>query len=74
MLSPQGKVYEGFYTIRKILTLLPLTFAISWLGYLPYIDRILSPLYMWVSTHRYQWFGRKPLTTDIQKNGTYLSK
>lgn len=61
MLSSNGEVYEGFYTIRKILTLLPLTFPVSWVLYLPYMDKILSPLYMWVSKNRYHWFGRKPL-------------
>ncbi|MDO6449181.1 thiol-disulfide oxidoreductase DCC family protein [Oceanobacillus profundus] len=61
MLSSKGRLYEGFYTVRKILTALPLTFPFSLLFYLPYIDRLLSPLYMWISKNRYDWFGRKPL-------------
>lgn len=59
MLSSKGRIYQGFYTIRKILTLLPLTFLISWILYLPNIDRLLNPLYMFVSKNRYRWFGRK---------------
>ncbi|MFC7747206.1 thiol-disulfide oxidoreductase DCC family protein [Lentibacillus kimchii] len=65
MLSSKGRIYEGFYTIRKILTLLPVTFPVSWLFYLPYIDRILSPLYMWVSRNRYHWFGRQSYVPQI---------
>lgn len=63
MLSTNGRLYEGFYTVRKLLTVLPLTFPFSWLLYLPYIDRVLAPLYMWISKNRYDWFGRKPLET-----------
>lgn len=61
MLSSNGRLYEGFYTVRKIFTVLPLTFPFSWLFYLPYIDRVLGPLYMWISKNRYDWFGRKSL-------------
>lgn len=61
MLASDGRLYEGFYTVRKLLTVLPLTYPFSWLLYLPSIDRILAPLYMWISKNRYDWFGRKPL-------------
>lgn len=59
MLSLDGELYTGFYTIRKILSLLIVTFPLSLILYFPLIDKILDPLYMWVSTHRYKWFGRK---------------
>ncbi len=58
MLAPDGKLYTGFYTVRKILNLLVLTFPVSLLLYLPLIDKVLDPLYMWVSENRYEWFGR----------------
>lgn len=61
MLSAQGHLYEGFYTVRKLLTVLPLTFPVSWIFYLPLMDKVFAPLYMWVSKNRYHWFGRKQL-------------
>lgn len=61
MLSSKGRLYAGFYTVRKLLTVLPLTFPVSWIFYLPYMDKVLAPLYMWVSKNRYHWFGRKSL-------------
>lgn len=61
MLSSKGRLYAGFYTVRKLLTVLPLTFPVSWVFYLPCMDKVLAPLYMWVSKNRYHWFGRKPL-------------
>lgn len=60
MISASGEVYAGFYTIRKLLTILPLAMPFSWLAYLPFVDKIFSPLYMWISKNRYQWFGRIP--------------
>ncbi|HET7579987.1 MAG TPA: DUF393 domain-containing protein [Bacillales bacterium] len=65
MISENGRLYAGIYTIRKLLMLLPLTFPVSWMMYLPFVDKILDPLYMWVSKNRYQWFGRK---TDVAFN------
>lgn len=59
MLSSKGGLYSGIYTVRKLLTLLPLTFPVSWVLYLPYMDKIFGPIYMWISKNRYHWFGRK---------------
>lgn len=59
MISPSGRLYAGFYTVRKLLVLLPLTYPVSLILHLPFIDKIFVPLYMWISQNRYQWFGRK---------------
>lgn len=59
MISDNGILYAGIYTVRKLLTLLPVTFPVSWVLYLPYMDKIFGSLYMWISKNRYQWFGRK---------------
>ncbi|ASK63812.1 DUF393 domain-containing protein [Virgibacillus phasianinus] len=59
MIADNGKVYSGIYTVRKLLTLLALTFPISWGLYLPYMDKIFGALYTWISKNRYKWFGRK---------------
>lgn len=63
MISSRGYLYEGFYTIRKLLKALPLTFPIGLAAHLPFMDQIFSPLYMWISKNRYHWFGRKQQMT-----------
>ncbi|MBM7553816.1 thiol-disulfide oxidoreductase DCC family protein [Thalassobacillus pellis] len=58
MQASTGKVLAGFYTIRKLLINIPLTMPLGVLMYFPLASRIGSPLYIWVSKHRHQWFGR----------------
>ncbi|WP_085505578.1 thiol-disulfide oxidoreductase DCC family protein [Thalassobacillus devorans] len=58
MRTSGGKLLAGFFTIRKLLISLPLTFYAGLLLYLPFVSRIGSPLYKWVSKNRYDWFGR----------------
>ncbi|WP_345244462.1 DUF393 domain-containing protein [Pontibacillus salipaludis] len=58
MLTSSGNLKEGYYAIRRLLAALPLTVPISLLLYIPFADRLGSPLYKWFSRHRYQWFGQ----------------
>ncbi|SEB16518.1 Predicted thiol-disulfide oxidoreductase YuxK, DCC family [Thalassobacillus cyri] len=58
MRTSNGKLLAGFYTIRKLLVSLPLTFYAGVLMYLPFASRLGSPLYKWISKNRYDWFGR----------------
>ncbi|MFC0524443.1 thiol-disulfide oxidoreductase DCC family protein [Pontibacillus salicampi] len=58
MLSSDNVLYSGFYTVRKLMSMLPLTAPFAMLLYIPLIDKIGVPLYNWFSQHRYQWFGR----------------
>lgn len=58
MLTKEGEVKEGFYTIQKLLLTLPLFSLFGILLSLPGVDVIGSPFYRWFSDHRHQWFGR----------------
>ncbi|ALX49328.1 thiol-disulfide oxidoreductase DCC family protein [Lentibacillus amyloliquefaciens] len=60
MYTKDRKVLTGFYTVRKILSVLPATKPIGMLFYLPLVDYIGDPAYRFVSTRRYKWFGRVP--------------
>ncbi|MBJ7895809.1 thiol-disulfide oxidoreductase DCC family protein [Bacillus atrophaeus] len=60
MLTANNVMLKGFYTVRKILSVLPLTAPLGWLLYLPFADKLGKPLYQFISRHRYQWFGRLP--------------
>ncbi|RWZ58801.1 DUF393 domain-containing protein [Halobacillus fulvus] len=58
MLTKQGEIKQGFYTIRRMLLALPLFSVIGILLYLPGAAKVGSPLYRWFSDHRHEWFGR----------------
>ncbi|WP_408006388.1 thiol-disulfide oxidoreductase DCC family protein [Pseudalkalibacillus sp. A8] len=65
MITSKGKVLTGFNTVRRIFLLLPVSFPISLILYLPFIEKVFSPIYMWVSKNRFRWFGRYE-TTKVQ--------
>lgn len=58
MLTTSGNLHAGFYTVRRLLMALPVTVPFSLLLYLPFIDKLGSPYYIWFSKNRYDWFGR----------------
>ncbi|MED3726239.1 DUF393 domain-containing protein [Priestia filamentosa] len=58
MISRDNELFSGFYTVRKILKSLPLTWPIGMLLSLPLMEKLGVPLYTWVSENRYEWFGR----------------
>ncbi|QDI90535.1 DUF393 domain-containing protein [Salicibibacter halophilus] len=60
MLTPDKQVLTGFNTVRKLLVLLPLTFPVAVLMYVPGAGLIGGPVYRFFSSRRYQWFGRVP--------------
>ncbi|MGE7215321.1 thiol-disulfide oxidoreductase DCC family protein [Priestia koreensis] len=58
MMSASGRLYAGFYSVRRILRALPATALFGWLLYIPKVDRLGVPLYNWISANRHDWFGR----------------
>jgi predicted DCC family thiol-disulfide oxidoreductase YuxK len=52
LLGKNGVLYRGFYTWRRILTLLPVTFIPSLLLYVPVVPLIGSRLYRFIADHR----------------------
>ncbi|MBY7144338.1 DUF393 domain-containing protein [Virgibacillus sp. NKC19-3] len=60
MYTRDKKVLTGYDTVRKILSLLPLTIPLAVLMYLPFAKTIGSPAYRFISKRRYRWFGRVP--------------
>ncbi|GGF20513.1 hypothetical protein GCM10010954_19060 [Halobacillus andaensis] len=58
LLTDQGKVVEGFHSIRFILLQLPLFFMPGLLLYLPGMKVWGVRLYKWFSSRRYEWFGQ----------------
>ncbi|MCA0971213.1 DUF393 domain-containing protein [Halobacillus litoralis] len=61
MLTKEGEIKQGFYTIRRLLLALPPFALLALLLYLPGVDRVGPPLYRWVSANRHRWFGRYDL-------------
>ncbi|GAB3061450.1 thiol-disulfide oxidoreductase DCC family protein [Virgibacillus ainsalahensis] len=60
MYTKDKKVLTGFYTVRKIFSLLPVTIPLAALMHFPFAKNIGSPAYLFISKRRYRWFGRVP--------------
>lgn len=60
MYTRDKKVLTGYYTVRKILSLLPVTVPLAVFMYLPFTKNIGDPAYRFISKRRYRWFGRVP--------------
>lgn len=58
MVTSQNEIKTGFDTVRKILLNLPLTSGLSLFMFIPLIDKLGVQLYQFISSHRYEWFGR----------------
>ncbi|TSB45529.1 thiol-disulfide oxidoreductase DCC family protein [Alkalicoccobacillus porphyridii] len=58
MITANNEIKTGFYTVRKILLNLPLTAGIGLILFIPFIDKLGVSLYQFISTNRYEWFGR----------------
>ncbi|MYL56282.1 DUF393 domain-containing protein [Virgibacillus halodenitrificans] len=64
MYTKDKRVLTGFNTVRKILSLLPATMPLAFLLYLPFVKNIGDPVYRFISTRRYEWFGRVPYNKE----------
>ncbi len=62
MLTKDEDVLTGYYTVRKILSLLPVTRPLTAVLYFPLISKIGDLAYRFISTRRYRWFGRVAYT------------
>nr|WP_252314772.1 hypothetical protein [Sinobaca sp. H24] len=49
---------KGFHAIRRLLIELPAARVPGALLYFPLVDKIGSPLYLYVSKSRFKWFGK----------------
>ncbi|MDQ0208376.1 thiol-disulfide oxidoreductase DCC family protein [Alkalicoccobacillus murimartini] len=62
MITSENEIKTGFYTVRKILLNVPVTAGLALLLFMPLADKLGVPIYQFISSNRYEWFGR------IQKN------
>lgn len=58
ILTSRGVVMKGFHAIRRLLIELPAARVPGALLYFPLVDKIGSPLYLYVSKSRFKWFGK----------------
>ena len=54
LVRPTGEAYEGFYAIRKLLTLLPPLAPLGVLLWVPGVHMIGAPSYRWIARNRYR--------------------
>ncbi|MCP3027389.1 thiol-disulfide oxidoreductase DCC family protein [Halobacillus sp. A5] len=58
LLTKEGRVLEGFKSIRFILLQLPVFSLLALYLYLPGMEMMGARFYKWFSARRYQWFGQ----------------
>lgn len=58
LMTPDGKVYAGFYAMRRLFLVFPALALVGLTAYLPLIDRIGVPLYKWIARNRKQFLRR----------------
>jgi predicted DCC family thiol-disulfide oxidoreductase YuxK len=68
VLTPEGRLYRGYNAWRRIAGLLPLTFLVTFMLYIPPIPQIGRAVYAWIAKHRYSWFHCKDETCRIDLN------
>jgi predicted DCC family thiol-disulfide oxidoreductase YuxK len=59
VVSPRGTVYKGFYGVRKLAILFPLTSVLGWMAYIPLMDLIGVPIYKYVAKNRHKFLRAK---------------
>ncbi|WP_246860959.1 DUF393 domain-containing protein [Bacillus sp. REN3] len=59
IIDQNGKVLKGFYAVRRLFLLFPLTFAAGLLMYLPLAPAVGNPFYKWIAANRYRFMRRK---------------
>jgi predicted DCC family thiol-disulfide oxidoreductase YuxK len=54
ILVPEGKVLAGYWAVRRLLLVSPITVLFGLLIHLPFIHLIGIPIYRFIANHRYQ--------------------
>ncbi|MCA1032464.1 DUF393 domain-containing protein [Bacillus timonensis] len=57
LISPEGKVYSGFFAVRRLSLAFPLTFFIGLVAYFPLFHYIGIPLYQMIAKNRHKILG-----------------
>lgn len=55
----KGNVTKGFYAVRKLFLLFPLTFIPGLFMYIPYASLVGNPLYKWIAANRHKFLRKK---------------
>lgn len=53
LVSPEGKIYGGFYAFRRLTLLMPVLYPLVIFLYLPFAGRLGDFFYKWIARRRY---------------------
>lgn len=59
IIDKHGTVLKGFYAVRKLFLLFPLTFFFGLLMYFPFAAIIGKPAYEWIAANRHKFLKKK---------------
>ncbi|WP_316571036.1 DUF393 domain-containing protein [Neobacillus sp. YIM B06451] len=57
VIDGNGRIYKGFFAVRKMLLQFPVTFLPALLLYLPFAVKAGIPIYNWIARNRFKWMG-----------------
>lgn len=57
LIDGEGRIYKGFFAVRKLLLQFPATFLPALSLYLPFAAKAGVPVYKWVARNRFKWMG-----------------
>ncbi|WP_159462162.1 thiol-disulfide oxidoreductase DCC family protein [Halobacillus sp. Marseille-P3879] len=59
LITPDGKILRGFYSLRYVLIRTPLTFIAGLFMYIPGSGLVGVPVYKWIARNRYRIFKNR---------------
>ncbi|AGX05919.1 DUF393 domain-containing protein [Bacillus infantis] len=59
IITPEKKVLKGFYAVRRLLLLFPLTFVLGLFMHLPFASAAGVPVYRWIARNRHKLLRKK---------------
>ena len=59
VVSPSGTIYKGFFAVRKLALLFPLTSVLGLVAYIPFLHYFGVPIYKYIATNRHKFLKAK---------------
>ncbi len=64
VLTPNGKLFGGFFAFRQLAWIMPMLFPLLFILYLPFMDWTGSAAYRWIAGHRYLLHAKNSCNND----------
>ncbi|HAQ06959.1 MAG TPA: DUF393 domain-containing protein [Bacillus bacterium] len=59
IIDKRGNIQKGYYAIRRMFLLFPVTLLLGLIMYIPFSSLIGNPIYKWIANNRHRFFRKK---------------